>query len=57
MIVFRNTKLITVLKNTVLIGQKHCVNIVAHALLTGHVAGSPGARRPGDIWLRRQPSP
>ena len=31
--------------------------IAARALLTGHVAGSPCAKRPGDIWLRRQPSP
>ena len=30
---------------------------MARALCTGHLAGSPDARHPGDVWLRRQPSP
>ena len=28
---------------------------MARALCTGHLAGSPDARHPGDVWLRRQP--
>ena len=53
---------VKVLRNTCILAESVAAMVCAlrkkaRAVLTGHVAGSPSARHPGDIWLRRQPSP
>ena len=49
---------VKVLRNTCILAESIAAMVCAlrkkaRAVLTGHVAGSPSARHPGDIWLRR----